>query len=283
MPNFVTNIIAITGPSEQREKLLEQIAFDGKPGTFDFNKVIPMPEGLDIPEGSITSDAIDAYLSVMNPDNRCKLAAMPLDSDEFNTILREARSIRRIHLPKHTLSDDLIAELAERNRVEPEALVELGSRYLDNFRNHGACTWHGWATQQWGTKWNLDPEIPVLDETTGSLRFETAWSMPEPIIEELSRQNPGLTFEISWADEDIGYNVGMRKYQDGCVVWENSPQEGSIAAETMAQEITGYSAVATREPTNLNELIELARSHSDKKQSREQEKPSLSKRKDPER
>ena len=55
MPDFVFNDVQIDGPPERVSELFKQIAFDGYPGTFDFSKVIPMPEGLDLEEQRLSS------------------------------------------------------------------------------------------------------------------------------------------------------------------------------------------------------------------------------------
>lgn len=42
MPNHITNILTIESSDEVRVKeILESICYDGKLGTFDFEKVIP--------------------------------------------------------------------------------------------------------------------------------------------------------------------------------------------------------------------------------------------------
>ena len=55
MPDFVFNDVQIDGPPERVSQLFRQIAFDGRPGTFDFNKVIPMPERLQLEERRFSS------------------------------------------------------------------------------------------------------------------------------------------------------------------------------------------------------------------------------------
>lgn len=249
MPNYVTNIVSFDGPHEQVDKLLDRIAFDGHPGTFDFNKVIPMPKGLDLTEGSITDDAIDAYLSFARPGSKSRLSLDErLSSAEFQSILIGARNIRPFYTPNFLLTDQRIAELADVHRmIAPEDLVRLGKRYMDNFREHGAPTWYGWSTQKWGTKWNNDPEQRVIDDETGNLHFDTAWSMPEPVFVELSRQFPELTLEVRWADEDYGYNLGTRQYRNGECIDEYLPEQGSAEAMSMAFEIKGMGAAEIAE------------------------------------
>ncbi|MFQ9830242.1 MAG: hypothetical protein ACLRXR_09100 [Alistipes putredinis] len=45
--------------------------------------------------------------------------------------------------------------------------------------------------------------------------FGTAWSTPEPIIKALSVKYPDVTFEVEYADEDVGNNVGSYSYKSG--------------------------------------------------------------------
>lgn len=286
MPNYVTNIVNIVGPADQKEKLLEQIAFDGKPGTFDFNRVIPMPKGLDLTEGSIAETAIDAYLSAMNPDNRSELASGErLTAGEFLAAVEDARVCRGgyySYTPNIWLTDKEILERSGCDEAKtPEDLVRLGKQYLTNYREHGASTWYGWSTKNWGTKWNNDPDTPAVDQETGSLRFDTAWSMPESIFMELSRQYPELTLDVSWADEDIGYNVGNREFRNGEVVSEYIPEFGTDEAEEMAFDIKGFGdEVIMIDPVELELLIKEAQVRADEKQQSPQEKTQSAKRKD---
>lgn len=276
MPNYVTNIVNIIGPSEQREKLLEQIAFDGRPGTFDFNKVIPMPDGLNLTEGGIAEHAIDAYLSAMNPNNDSKLIPKEkLTAEEFLSVVQDARASRRFYSPNIQLDDKQIIEIAGRSEAKtPDSLIRMGRQYLTNYREHGASTWYGWSTKRWGTKWNNDPEHRVIDDATGNLCFDTAWATPKPIFTELSRQYPELTFDVSWADEDIGYNVGTREYRNGEVVSEYIPDFGTPEAEEMAFDIKGFDEGAiTIDPVELGSLIEEAQGRLESKQQDSPDKP----------
>lgn len=46
--------------------------------------------------------------------------------------------------------------------------------------------------------------------------FETAWSIPEPILKKLSEEFPNDFIEIEFADEDVySDNNGKIIYQDG--------------------------------------------------------------------
>lgn len=68
MPNHVTNRLNLIGDQSRIDELLDKIKNDelGR-GTIDFNKIIPMPEALDVESGSVESDAIKAYLKAACP------------------------------------------------------------------------------------------------------------------------------------------------------------------------------------------------------------------------
>ena len=101
---------------------------------------------------------------------------------------------------------------------------------LDNgeyFETHGfskengatgqtANNWYNWNNREWGTKW--DACSPELDqEGSGYLqyRFDTAWSMPEPVFAEMVAQHPKLKFDIycieeqGWGSEYEGFDGNL--------------------------------------------------------------------------
>ena len=65
MPNNITNQISF-GEDEQAKavfwKMLEDMPVEGNPlGSFDFNKLIPMPESLNIEAGTQTDQGLKLY------------------------------------------------------------------------------------------------------------------------------------------------------------------------------------------------------------------------------
>lgn len=241
MPNYVTNIISLHGDPKQIKQLLDQVAFEGHPGTFDFNKVVPMPASLDITEGTIKEDAVNAYISATNPGNRSELSPVgKLKLGDHALLYVEAKKAMRFGLPNTRLKDSEIKELAQRHQLaSPEALVALGKQYVDNVHEHGAATWYDWRINNWGTKWNNEPDDLMVNEKDSSLHFLTAWSAPIPIVEELSHQHPELSLSISWADEDLGQNVGQATFQNGELIYEYMPEPGGREALELACDIQG--------------------------------------------
>ena len=65
--------------------------------------------------------------------------------------------------------------------------------------------WYGWRVSNWGTKWNSF-NLTFLDDDT--IRFNTAWNCPEPVIRKLSELYPYVEIEHWWADENYGFNSG---------------------------------------------------------------------------
>lgn len=62
MPNHITNILVIKGDQSLIDKMLRDIKLDNeKTGSIDFNKIIPMPDSLNITESSDTDRGLKIY------------------------------------------------------------------------------------------------------------------------------------------------------------------------------------------------------------------------------
>lgn len=72
--------------------------------------------------------------------------------------------------------------------------------------------WYDWCIENWGTKWDVNE---TYENDEGYICFDTAWSTPHEIIFELSLRYTDLTFEVQFADEDLGSNCGTYKLQNG--------------------------------------------------------------------
>ena len=122
----------------------------------------------------------------------------------------------------------------ERNWGISRSLTQaLADEYKKKF---GHCDWYGWQTANWGTKWNAYEQHEV-DENV--IEFDTAWSTPYSLLVNLSKKYPQVTFEVEYADEDFGYNVGKYVLLDGETIDQNIPDGGSQEAIEMAMDIKG--------------------------------------------
>lgn len=93
-----------------------------------------------------------------------------------------------------------------------------------------------WRQQNWGTKWNTYNHVEHGD---CCFEFQTAWGSPEKAIIALSKLNPKLTFSVTYADEDVGNNVGKYTYRNGQLLYHYAPVDGSKEAYALAIGILG--------------------------------------------
>lgn len=190
MPNHVKNIVKMKGITAL-PLFTEKESYDGKMvQAFDFNKIIPMPESLQVESGSIEDIAIEAALR--------KIGGMGCQINRGRVV--------------PGMSGEQYQDAVKRCNETEEELCELGLKYLANQVRYGATTWYDWCCKNWGTKWNAY-ENKQLDADT--IIFETAWSAPEPVIAQLAKMHPEAEIEHWWADEDTGSNDGYAKYCGG--------------------------------------------------------------------
>ena len=189
---------------------------------IDFNKIMLMPETLNIENGSMTNMALDYY--VINRIGQSGAAAVAAELGDYaHTVYKRLpETLAR----QHSGIDD---------RVMP-SLLKHGEQYFNNIQNYGVPTWYEWRIQNWGTKWNAYDQSRD-DENT--IEFLTAWSGAPKLMERLSEQFPDLSLSYIYADEAWGNNVGEYEYESGECVYEHRPPNGSEEARGIAEELLG--------------------------------------------
>lgn len=246
MPNWVKNIITIEGPADDIAKALNLMRDKSVEGDIDFNNVIPMPKRLNIVSGGYNRKYVALYLKSMGRIERDRLM------DElgnrsvsfYETYLQKYGDSFTIANGFMDIPDEKLSWMEKTFEkdyasISPTSMEAVGRAYIDNILEYGHDTWYDWRIDNWGTKWNAC-ECKIGDDY---LEFETAWSAPFPIIEDLSRRFPELIFHHDWADEDLGYNCGRHSYQNGvespveecdsnddahefaCMLWGYSPDD----------------------------------------------------------
>jgi len=102
---------------------------------------------------------------------------------------------------------------SEKSDFDFEKIIPMPESENDN--------WYKWSLNNWGTKWTASDVI-----VNGNLiTFETAWDTPFNLIMHLSIQFPNLSFDVKYADENVGSNCGKYKLKNGCVLED---YEGSL-------------------------------------------------------
>jgi len=216
MPNHVTNRLIIIGTEEQIAAVKEFIKIEKTEenqevfglGTIDFNKILPMPKDLHV----------DAHSGILTAAEYA--TKEPLDSNPLMSILQRT-SREKVESPLKLNDEDW----------------ELFIKVLNNRRKYGAFTWYEWANEHWGTKWNAY-EQPDKRNTENSIFFQTAWACPHDLMKKLSEVFPDVEFEVAWADEDLGHNLGIIKINNGELIEQNTPEGGSLEAKKLFFEIT---------------------------------------------
>lgn len=191
MPNWVLNILEIEGDSNEILNCLDYIKDENN--YISFQKIKPRPSELDIESGTISNISYAVY-KYLNDPNDC------------NDLLEY---LKYPWVKNAGISNvkDLIDYLISNNRYD----ADLGYRVHKNILDHGCSDWYTWNLTNWGTKWESSESY-----VSGSnVIFETAWSAPFPIIEEISKKFSNLKFILKWADEDIGSNCGIAEFNNG--------------------------------------------------------------------
>lgn len=207
MPNYVMNTVKFVGDEQEVQNVLKQIAENGEgPGIIDFNKIIEMPDCLNLTDGSITNVAVETVLRAIENDSHFTKATIKtvLSTIEDDSHLRSNFSLA-------TMTNEKYERRVENSGKTKKDLLMLGLQYITNKVLYGHMTWYDWCIDNWGTKWNAREQFC----DGNAISFKTAWSAPFPIINEIARRNPSIKIEHEWADEDIGNNCGRQVYKDG--------------------------------------------------------------------
>ena len=216
MPNWVQNNIKFSGDTAEIKKMLEAIKNDEISfGSIDFNKIIPMPESLNIECGSITNKGIEMvknYLESMPEELKGKEGTY----EEFIADLRNHST---------DISDE-----------KEKKIWDVGVTAVSNLYQYEAPTWYEWCNDNWNTKWNACGYDENTDYSDSDfIWFQTAWSAPVPVIQKLSEMYPNIELSLQFADEDLGQNCGEMKFKGGNIIEEYIPETRKEAIEFAAK------------------------------------------------
>lgn len=212
MPNHIMNQLHLSGEQKRIDDLLKSVK--GEDSVLDFNKIIPMPESLNIECGSRTDRGLKAYkdfVYVYTFAGTEEKDLLNIPKEKEAAFLRVRQDIRR---------DEW----------------ELGRTAFQNEQKYGAPTWYQWAVAAWGTKWSAYNAEIVEDNT---IMFNTAWSRAMPVIQKLAENFPDIKFEYCWADEDLGVNTGTAEFENGEIIHDEFFEPQSKEAYELAAELWG--------------------------------------------
>lgn len=221
MPNHVTNILSFKGPKADIQELrnsIKSVNSDGDKIEIDFNKIIPMPNSLNITSGS----KVDIGIAILKFKERGD------DSELIKKLNYPWVKAENITTPQQ-LADYFLSQENNKNDYLKEARIAL-----DNLERYGYKDWYSWSVANWDTKWNA---YNISEEADDKIYFDTAWSTPFKVINKLSEMFPNVEITLEYADEDFGYNCGIVVFLAGNVLSENIPEGGSSEAYIIATKI----------------------------------------------
>lgn len=222
MPNWVKNRLTIEG--ENSEAVLNELITVNEDGerTFDFNKIIPMPESLQIISGTVTDKCVALYLTAANPNAEYYGSASDkLTYAEYGSVLEKLKASGRrlngleIMLPVETIAEYEKVAIGDSPDFDAgqtrEEAIAYGKRAVDNVLQHGYMNWYDWSVANWGTKWNACD--CWFDGST--IEFDTAWSDVSDLMCKLSEKYPNNYFYYDFAEEQAGLYAGSYTFEDG--------------------------------------------------------------------
>lgn len=218
MPNYVTNVLTVNGP-EERIKAFKQLTIikdEDNETVFDFNKICPMPESLNMVDGGNKDEAIIAYLT-----NNCEkeltdgikataemCGCTNMFDENYTTTVYQRVKETFAKKGKDALYSFSASGSSDGGSCEM-TLFDAGKVYVNNVMLYGYPTWYDWRLNRWGTKWGaMNTCIDDEDDDYIRIIFDTAWSTPDLIIKQCGRLFPDLYFNCMFADEDFGSNTG---------------------------------------------------------------------------
>lgn len=201
MPNWVKTIVK-TKPDVLKQ-IRNKYFTEGK---LDFNKIIPMPEDLNITAGSQGDEGLIILFNNTNDYvEKGKINEVYKSLNIFNQNIYEDPRFLRV--------------VSEYNgdKEKFKDSVELGKKYYDNYYKYGSANWYEWCCENWGTKWNCS-DFKCNEDT---MIYDTAWDFSDVIILKMSEEYPDAVFECRFANEDFGSLCGVVEIKNGEKFLEN--------------------------------------------------------------
>ena len=185
MPNYVKHRVRISGSKEVISRFTNEIlrSEESEDLCFSFQKVLPRPSSRDIESSSKLEDG----MTFLNGSSSEKLSLYE-------------RYFRKY---KEEMGKKVIES------------ISLGKIGISNQLAYGYPSWYEWNIANWGTKWDACDAIVEVTDGVINLDFQTAWSTCRPVFARLSELYPSLQIEVSYADEDYGYNCGRYRFIGG--------------------------------------------------------------------
>lgn len=200
----ITNRLLFSGKPERIAKIFEAIKSDEKGiGTLDYNKLLPMPEELNIECGSAADNGFKYYKEFVSEYALSK----GVTGIDYLNIPEESE---KLHLKYY--------------KNIPENEWELGKKAFRNQIKYGARDWYHWAIDNWGIKWNAYGFKAPEARETNKIIFDSPDYAPHKIMRLIAEKYPDVEIIHEWVSEELGKDCGTKIYRDGVLAEEIYPE-----------------------------------------------------------
>lgn len=243
MPNHVISKVMCPYMDRLKELLVNE------KGEVDFNIVLPRPKDLDITSGSNSYDMPSPYFRT--PESERQLAKQRRIIGNvlemlYNDTITQAEFVEKVLEDKDLIKKIRMLKgwyLRKSNKIrytmKKKELAETLENYIKGFFNlkrYDTRDWYEWSINNWGTKWNAYDEVI----TDGIIEFQTAWSIPLPVLVEVSKRLKDVEISVDYADEDIGSNCGSLLIVNGEVSQCEPDNPRKFACDMWGYDYTEY-------------------------------------------
>ena len=114
----------------------------------------------------------------------------------------------------------------------PEGLKDTTADMTEDkemIKKYGYSDWYGWATNEWGTKWDIS-EFYGVDRQDGmiSFAFSSAWSPPVGAYENFLANNQDCTLKAHYYEGGCDFMGIWEDYDDRCYQPSNYNSESKF-------------------------------------------------------
>lgn len=212
MPNWTYNKIVC------KKSIGDRILENSKDGySFDFNKLIPMPENLKLTAGGLEKESVASYYLSLNRREQIDVEIILYEkgywSEYKSAIIEMENNIKALS----ELENDYKEYNYNNDFKRFDTVQDLGKQYIENIKNYNHPNWYEWCCANWGTKWNVGKNVDVeFDEINNeyTICFKTAWSVPIGIVKEFSKFCENGELHWDYYDEDYDGNHSFTKEQN---------------------------------------------------------------------
>lgn len=220
MASWVRNVLTIAGDKKEIESFLAFLKQDGHQ-TLDFNVFIPMPEELQ----KVSSPVNHITLAVGEYLVRHTLGALEVWDKWYGEDIKKTmcKAVGKDIQDCRCLMKEYLACWEKEFPDQYEEKQEKCKCAYKNLIAYGYSNAFDWRRAKWGTHTNAEEATPLEDllpfydnpskEWYVKLSFQTAWSIPTPMVEYMVKRFTGLSFTLAFSSDTYGVNTGWIKYK----------------------------------------------------------------------